>query len=110
MEDSLATGTGVPRQRSSVRFAGAAASPAMTPSWKANAWAGGPGADAGHGAGDASPELRGGGETDGLLDAEWQANEKQLDREWYDRCAARHTRCRLLALTDRFWDSTFLPV
>lgn len=78
-----AGGAGMPRQRSSVRFAGAAASPAMTPSWKANAWAGGPGAGTGNGAGDRSPELR--GETDDLLDAEWQANEKQLDREWYDR-------------------------
>lgn len=88
----------MPRQRSSVRFAGAAASPAMTPSWKANAWAGGPGADAGNGAGDRSPELR--GETDDLLDAEWQANEKQLDREWYDRCAASGVGCHLPALTD----------
>lgn len=73
----------MPRQRSSVRFAGAAASPAMTPSWKANAWAGGPAANTRGEAGDRSPELR--GETDGLLDAEWQANEKQLDRDWYDR-------------------------
>ena len=73
----------MPRQRSSVRFAGAAASPAMTPSWKANAWAGGPAGNTGGEAGDKSPELH--GETDDLLDAEWQANEKQLDRDWYDR-------------------------
>lgn len=59
----------------------------MTPSWKANAWAGGPAANTGGEAGDRSPELR--GETDGLLDAEWQANEKQLDRDWYDRWGCR---------------------
>ncbi len=77
-------GAGVPRQRSGVRFAGANASPAMTPSWKSNTWAGGGAAPPGGGGGaDRSPELK--GDMDGLLDEEWKANEKQLDRDWYDR-------------------------
>jgi len=68
-------------QRSSVRFAGPNASPALTPSWKSNAWAGKAGLAAG--GREESPELK--PDTDGLLSEEWEQNEKQLDRDWYDR-------------------------
>lgn len=52
--------------------------------WRAqsNAWAGKAGLAAG--GREESPELK--PDTDGLLSEEWEQNEKQLDRDWYDRC------------------------
>ncbi len=54
------------------------------PSAQSNTWAGK--ADPAAGSREDSPELR--PDTDGLLSEEWKQNEKQLDRDWYDRCGA----------------------
>jgi len=82
-------GGGMFRAKVPVRFAGADASPALTPTWKSNQWA--KPAEArlnGGGDGDRSPDLK---EDLGKLlnDEEIRNNEQQLDRDWYDRCAAR---------------------
>ena len=69
-----------------VRFGGAEASPAITPSWKSNSWAAPTAARLGKGdPGARSPDLK--ADMGELLDEEeLKVNEKQLDRDWYDRC------------------------
>ena len=74
------------RAKVPVRFAGADASPALTPTWKSNQWA--KPAEARLNGGDdggRSPDLK---EDLGKLlnDDEIRNNEQQLDRDWYDRC------------------------
>ena len=82
-------GGGMFRAKVPVRFAGADASPALTPTWKSNQWA--KPAEArlnGGDSGDRSPDLK---EDLGKLlnDEEIRNNEQQLDRDWYDRCDCR---------------------
>ena len=91
-------GGGMFRAKVPVRFAGADASPALTPTWKSNQWA--KPAEArlnGGGDGDRSPGLK---EDLGKLlnDEEIRNNEQQLDRDWYDRC----DRCALVGLQQEF--------
>ena len=72
--------------KTGVRFAGADASPALTPSWRSNAWANPGSAAQQNGDGrERSPDLK---EDLGRLlnDEEVRNNEQQLDRDWYDRC------------------------
>jgi hypothetical protein len=72
-------GVGMQRDRSGIRFE---ESPAITPSWKSNSW--NLRQDRGTRApGERSPDLK--PATDELLDQDLTENEKQLDRDWYDR-------------------------
>ena len=77
-----------------MRFAGADASPALTPTWRSNTWAN-PGQQNGGDGRERSPDLK---EDLGQLlnEEEVRNNEQQLDRDWYDRCGglapAGHTR------------------
>lgn len=74
---------GAMRPRSRVRFEGAEASPAMTPSWKSAAWNARPGAN-GNANGNASPRLNGINDSR-PSDAEMQVVEDQAEREWYEQ-------------------------
>lgn len=82
------------RPRSRVRFEGAEASPAMTPSWKSAAWNARPGAN-GNANGNASPRLNGINDSR-PSDAEMQVVEDQVRACWLSLMACLASLCACL--------------